>query len=125
MFICESCFEKSFELSGFHIANHYGQCEYCGNKRDCYNIHHSALKRKNSTPVPDSNFSQEKDFDTQLEEISNLYEGGKEAITAIQYRITVNAAEREAMFTRLYDTLSKLRDIAAVGLKVKHNISEN
>lgn len=46
MFICNDCVKKEYN-EPFALLRSYGNCEVCGKTKECYDIHHSRLVKKN------------------------------------------------------------------------------
>jgi hypothetical protein len=65
-------------------------------------------------------FSSEKTFDARLKEIGDLYEEGKDCLNGLSI-----LEEERTEWSRLFEIIRELRDIAAVNLKANHEIKSN
>jgi hypothetical protein len=65
-------------------------------------------------------FSNEKTFDARLKEIGDLYEEGKDCLNGLSI-----LEEERTEWSRLFEIIRELRDIAAVNLKANHEIKSN
>ena len=66
----------------------------------------------------------EKQFDEQLSRLGELYEEGKDCLSNLPIAIMTESFETAA-YWRLREILTELRDIAAVNLKIVHQIKDN
>lgn len=64
--------------------------------------------------------AQETEFDRQLKRIGDLYEEGKDCLNSLQI-----LEDDRTEWSRVYEIIRELRDIAAVSLKGHHEIKEN
>jgi hypothetical protein len=64
--------------------------------------------------------AQEKQFDDQLKRIGDLYEEGKDCL----HSLSILEEERDD-YSRVFEIVRELRDIAAVSLKANHEIKSN
>lgn len=71
----------------------------------------------------ENNYSDEKSFDEQLNQISELYEASKEGITHLQF--TANNEDKSVHAWKAFSNMQKLRDIACNLLKRGHKIESN
>jgi hypothetical protein len=65
-------------------------------------------------------FSNEKTFDARLKEIGDLYEEGKDCLNGLSI-----LEEERTEWSRLFEIIREMRDIAAVNLKANHEIKSN
>jgi hypothetical protein len=65
-------------------------------------------------------FSNEKTFDVRLKEIGDLYEEGKDCLNGLSI-----LEEERTEWSRLFEIIREMRDIAAVNLKANHEIKSN
>jgi hypothetical protein len=65
-------------------------------------------------------FSSEKTFGARLKEIGDLYEEGKDCLNGLSI-----LEEERTEWSRLFEIIREMRDIAAVNLKANHEIKSN
>lgn len=64
--------------------------------------------------------ANEKNFDERLKEIGDLYEEGKDCLNSLGI-----LEEDRADWSRLFDIIREMRDIAAISLKANHEVKDN
>lgn len=69
--------------------------------------------------------SNEQEFEENLKKLGDLYEEGKDCLTALTAAVYNHPMGNSAKHNRLYDILREMRDIAATQMQKIHWIPEN
>jgi hypothetical protein len=67
--------------------------------------------------------ANEKQFDENLKRIGDLYEEGKDCLN----NLPIGALHGDEMksYSRLFEVIREMRDLAAINLKANHEIKDN